>query len=129
MPDVVLDRPRLLEALRAAHATDLVVWDTSEGLRIYCVLAQTDPGDLYCEHLIQRGTKARREPWQRKNIILAIGGELERVCWSAKHCPLPDLGVHQTLWYERATRQYRIGPYHCERNAGTGRPSWAIMPT
>lgn len=122
--DAELDGGRIQAALLRCHAHDLVSWRDSAGLQFYCVLAQTED-DLFCDHLVHRGETARREPWQRANLILAIGPELNQVLWEAEHCPLPDAGTRQTLWFERVTSRYRIGPFDCTRAPGTGRPSWA----
>jgi hypothetical protein len=90
--------------------------------RLFCVvIAQTDADDGTTRSAINPDEPATREPWQRANVVLAIEHEPLRALQMAEHRPMPpDL----TLWFERATNRYDIGP-RAPRHGASGRPEWA----
>lgn len=86
-----------------------------------CVIAQTDSADAWTTKI---GTSelSRREPWQRDNIVLAIGTDVDRVLWEAQRETMVPLNL--TLWFDRVRSQYHLGP-RCARTGKSGRPIWA----
>ena len=49
---------------------------------------------------------AKREPFQRDNLLLALAPTKEKALWSAEHAPLDWLSL--TLWFERTSSRYMM---------------------
>jgi len=99
-----------------------------DGQIFHVVVAQTDPDDLITHHAVHPDQPAQREPYQRANIVLAIDRDLARALWLAEHQPLPNQGMHLTLWFEQSSSRYDIGPC-APRHGACGRPEWAPAPS
>lgn len=119
--DRELEGHEVAEALQRIGREASLVTFRRQG-RLFCVvIAQTDPDDAATHNAVDPTQPATREPWQRNNVVLAIEGEPVRALQMAERHPLPpDL----TLWFERATGRYDIGP-RAPRRGASGRPTWA----
>jgi len=117
--DRELSPGEIVDQLRAAHAHHLEAWKDDEGMH-YAVLAFTED-DEFTASAVTPGQLAKREAWQRYNLVLSFQPEINRALWMARHRPLPDAGIRSTLWFERATSKHIIVAY-CDRVGATGRP-------
>ena len=117
--DAELNGPRIIAALRSAHAHHLSVFCRG-GRTFYAVLAFLED-DAFTASLTTPGELAQRTATQRHNLILAVGTEINETLWRARNRPLPDEGHRLTLWFERATARYYVLPY-CRRTGAVGRP-------
>lgn len=116
-----LEGHEVAEALRRIGREASLVSFRRQG-RLFCVvIAQTDANDGTTHNAIDPTQPATREPWQRANVVLAIENDPSRALAMAEHRPMPaDL----TLWLERSTGRYDIGP-RAPRHGASGRPEWA----
>jgi len=124
MTDSQWSGPEIAEALQRigkGYAANLVVFRDS-GKTWFVVTVNTDPNDEFVESAVTPGQQAKREHWQRENVVMSMAHDLDVALWQAEHRPMD--GERKTLWRERAAGHYTIGPV-APRYGKSGRPAWA----
>lgn len=97
-------------------------WKRSDGQEWFAVIAMEDPDDRYTSKIGADDEPAERKPWQRRNVVMAMGTDLDRVLWEGKRGTWAPMEL--TLWFDRVFSRYHVGP-RCARHGKTGRPTWA----
>jgi hypothetical protein len=124
--DQELSGPRIRERLQKVmpHGGGLISFRRG-GILFYVVVACCDRDDELTHHANDVAKPAKRELWQRDNVILAVSREINEAVWQAEREALAHQNL--TLWFERSTSRYSIGP-RTQRSGASGRPDWAVRP-
>lgn len=108
-----------VQSLGSHHRGAVLSWK-HEGSIMYAAVVFLDDDETVEDP--DTGERCKREAWQRKNLLMAMGTDAREVAFHARNATLASSRL--TVWFDRVRSQYHVGPLG-ERMGASGRPEWA----